>query len=163
MLDTLKSHVLDAAATLSKSGLKLTTAESCTGGGLCYWLTSVPGSSAWLDRGFVTYSNDAKVQMLNVPLTTIDTYGAVSKETALAMAEGALKNSKADIAISITGIAGPDGGTTEKPVGTVWIGWANRQQSTADAMLHTFQGDRQAVRIQSMIAALAILTKKGYK
>lgn len=162
MLDTLKAHVLEVVEKLSTSGLTLAAAESCTGGGLCYWLTSVPGSSAWLDRGFVTYSNDAKVQMLNVPLTTIDTYGAVSKETALAMAEGALKNSKADIAISITGIAGPDGGTTDKPVGTVWIGWANRQQSIIDAELHTFQGDRQAVRIQSIIAALAIILKKSY-
>lgn len=153
MLDTLKTHILDTTEKLIKSGLKLATAESCTGGGLCYWLTSVPGSSEWIDRGFITYSNDAKVQMLDVPMATITACGAVSKETAMAMAAGALKNSKADIAISITGIAGPDGGTPEKPVGTVWIGYASRQQ-TPDAKLHTFEGDRQSIRLQAIIAAL---------
>lgn len=159
MLDTLKTHVLDAANKLKTSGLKIVTAESCTGGGLCYWLTSVPGSSDWVDRGFITYSNQSKTDMLGVPASTIDTYGAVSKETAIAMAEGALRNSEAGIAISITGIAGPDGGSADKPVGTVWIGYAGREL-TSGAELHTFQGDRQAVRIQAMIAALKVLMSK---
>lgn len=153
MLDTLKKCVLEVADKLKASGLKIVTAESCTGGGLCYWLTSVPGSSDWVDRGFVTYSNHAKMQMLGVPSLTLDTHGAVSKETACAMAEGALQHSESHLAISITGIAGPDGGSDQKPVGTVWIGWAG-EQLTTDAELHTFAGDRQAIRLQSIMAAL---------
>ncbi len=162
MLDNLRAQTLAAADKLKNAGLKVTTAESCTGGGLCYWLTSVPGSSDWVDRGFVTYSNQSKIDMLGVPAATIDTHGAVSCETAHAMANGALQHSKADIAISITGIAGPDGGSPDKPVGTVWIGWAGRQLTT-DAELYTFQGDRQSIRLQTIVAALAIIVKKSYK
>ena len=106
---------------LKKNNLSLATAESCTGGGLSYWVTSIGGSSHWFERGFVTYSNEAKVEQLSVNPTTIENYGAVSEQTACEMAEGALANSNADITVSITGIAGPNGGTPEKPVGTVWI------------------------------------------
>lgn len=162
MLDKLKSLVLDAAEQLKKSDLKVVTAESCTGGGLCYWLTSVPGSSQWVERGFVTYSNQAKMEMLDVPAKILDTHGAVSNETACAMAAGALLHSAADLAVSITGIAGPDKDNTDKPVGTVWIGWSGKDIDT-DAVLHQFKGDRQAIRIQSMIAALEVIIKNSYK
>ena len=153
MMTELQEKVLAAAKFLTERKLHLTTAESCTGGGLSYWLTSVPGSSAWFDRGFVTYSNAAKVAMLGVDAQQLEIHGAVSEKTALAMAKGALLHSHADCAIAITGIAGPDGGTEEKPIGTVWIAWANSQG--AKAQCFAFTGDRQAVRKQSMVAALA--------
>lgn len=151
----LKEKVLATANFLTERGLRLTTAESCTGGGLSYWLTSVPGSSNWFDRGFVTYSNAAKVAMLGLDPEHLETQGAVSEETALAMAKGALLHSRADLSIAITGVAGPDGGSAEKPVGTVWIAWADQQK--AQARLYHFKGDRQAVRLQSMVAALKTL------
>lgn len=105
-------------------GILAATAESCTGGLIIATLTDMPGSSSMVDRGFVTYSNDAKMDMLGVREETLDTHGAVSEETALEMAEGALKNSRAGIALSVTGIAGPDGGSAQKPVGLVWFGVA---------------------------------------
>lgn len=101
-----------------------TTAESCTGGMIIALLTDIPGSSSMVDRGFVTYSNDAKVEMIGVRRETLDAHGAVSRETALEMAAGALKNSRAGIALAVTGIAGPDGGSADKPVGLVWFGLA---------------------------------------
>lgn len=156
MLDTLKNCILDTAEKLKTSGLKIVTAESCTGGGLCYWLTSVPESSGWVERGFVTYSNESKIEMLGVSPETLAVHGAVSQETAIEMAAGALSHSQADIAISITGIAGPDSDSSDKPVGTVWIGHASRQ-TRADAKLYNFQGDRQAVRLQAIISALKII------
>jgi nicotinamide-nucleotide amidase len=100
------------------------TAESCTGGLIIATLTDIPGSSSMVDRGFVTYSNEAKMEMLGVSKATLDAYGAVSRETALEMAAGALKNSRAGITLAVTGIAGPDGGSAEKPVGLVWFGLA---------------------------------------
>lgn len=137
---------------------RLATAESCTGGGLSYWLTALPGSSDWFDRGFVTYSNDAKIAMLSVDPTILGEYGAVSAETARAMAEGALLNSIANVSVAITGIAGPDGGSEEKPVGTVWIGWSQAGKETL-TRLFTFHGDRNQVREQSITAALEQLIK----
>lgn len=154
----LKEKVLATANFLTERGLRLTTAESCTGGGLSYWLTSVPGSSDWFDRGFVTYSNAAKVAMLGVDPQCLETAGAVSEETALAMAKGALLHSRADLSIAITGVAGPDGGSTEKPVGTVWIAWADQKEVRAQR--YHFEGDRQAVRLQSMVAALKVLNER---
>ena len=105
-------------------GIMLATAESCTGGMIIAALTDIAGSSSVVDRGFVTYSNDAKMDMVDVSRETLDTFGAVSAETAAEMAEGALKNSRAGLALSVTGIAGPDGGSPEKPVGLVWFGVA---------------------------------------
>ena len=139
------------------AGLKIVTAESCTGGLVAALLTEIPGSSAVMERGFVTYSNAAKQECLGVPADTIRTHGAVSEETARAMAEGALNASHADIAISITGVAGPDGGTPEKPVGLVWFACARRGGATA-ARSHRF-GDpgRGSVRLASVGAALAFL------
>ncbi|MEO3999727.1 CinA family protein [Mesorhizobium sp. CAU 1732] len=112
-LDTCASH-----------GILAATAESCTGGLIIALLTDIPGSSSMVDRGFVTYSNAAKIEMLGVSQDTLDTYGAVSRETALEMAAGALAHSNAGVALSVTGIAGPDGGSAEKPVGLVWFGVA---------------------------------------
>lgn len=155
MMTELKEKVLATANFLTERGLHLVTAESCTGGGLSYWLTSVPGSSHWFDRGFVTYSNAAKVAMLGLDPQALETNGAVSEETALAMAKGALLHSRADCAIAITGIAGPEGGSADKPVGTVWIAWADHHD--AKAQVFHLDGDRQAVRLQSMLAALKIL------
>jgi len=124
----------------------LTTAESCTGGGLGYFLTAIPGSSNWYERGFITYSNEAKIDMLKVNPETLQQYGAVSAQTAREMAEGALKHSKANISIAITGIAGPDGGTPDKPVGTVWLAYAGTNINT-QAFVDIYPGERTAIRL----------------
>lgn len=153
MIAEIKALVLNVANALTNHRLKLTTAESCTGGGLSYWLTSVPGSSAWFDRGFVTYSDDAKLTMLSVRPETLNQFGAVSEQAAREMAEGSLKHSLADLSIAITGIAGPTGGTEQKPVGTVWIAWASKKTST-QATSYLFSGDRQAIRLSAMAKAL---------
>ena len=153
MLDRLKELVLEVSDTLKQHRLKLTTAESCTGGGLSYWLTSVPGSSVWFERGFVTYSNAAKNEMLGVSFQILEEFGAVSEETARAMAKGALQFSSADFSIAITGIAGPDGGSPEKPVGTVWIAWAGKDFNIM-TQVFVFRGDRQAIRLAAMVKAV---------
>jgi len=132
---------------------KLVTAESCTGGGVAYHLTDLPGSSAWFERGFVTYSNAAKEELLGVQPATLQQFGAVSEQTAQEMAEGALKHSRADFSIAITGIAGPDGGTKEKPVGTVWFAWASRRKKT-QTYLCLLEGDRQAIREEAVKVSL---------
>jgi nicotinamide-nucleotide amidase len=133
--------------------LKLVTAESCTGGGVAYYLTDLPGSSAWFERGFVTYSNASKKELLQVKAATLLEFGAVSEQTAREMAEGALKNSHAQVSIAITGIAGPEGGTTEKPVGTVWFAWAGVNKET-QASVWLLQGNRQVVREQAIKIAI---------
>ena len=127
-------------------------AESCTGGLVCATLTELAGSSEWFERGFITYSNEAKTDCLGVPSELIETHGAVSEEVAKAMAEGARINSGSNVAISITGIAGPTGGSTEKPVGTVCFGWATENQTLTKTM--RFDGDRQMVRQQATEFAL---------
>jgi nicotinamide-nucleotide amidase len=137
----------------------LTVAESCTGGKLCAAITDIPGSSTWFDRGFVTYSNNAKEIMLNVPRATLITHGAVSEESALAMADGALLVSNANMSIAITGVAGPTGGSSEKPIGTVWIACAGANQPTR-AEHYLFSGNRLAVREQAVFAALHFLLKR---
>ncbi len=131
----------------------LTTAESCTGGGIAYLLTEIAGSSQWFDRSFVTYSNSAKEELLTVPAEILMNYGAVSSETAKAMAEGALKNSHAQVSIAVTGIAGPDGGSKEKPVGTVWFAFACINKPTHTLLKH-FNGDRSSIRKQAIHFAL---------
>jgi nicotinamide-nucleotide amidase len=131
----------------------IATAESCTGGGVSYQITSLPGSSHWFDRGFVTYSNIAKVEMLGVNHADIHTFGAVSQEVAKQMAEGALKNSRASLTLSITGTAGPEGGSHEKPVGTCWFAWSSLIFGThCKKML--FSGDRCNIRDQAILFAL---------
>lgn len=138
---------------LKRNGWMLAVAESCTGGGIAEACTAIPGSSEWFERGFVTYSNRAKIEMLSVPAELIERRGAVSEEVARAMAEGALRQSHAHVAVAVTGIAGPGGGSDEKPVGTVWIAGM-----TADGYVfagrHQFNGDRRVVRHQSVVRAL---------
>lgn len=141
------------AETLTAAGLTLVTAESCTGGGLAEILTTIPGSSLWFERGFISYSNLSKCEMLGVKTETLARHGAVSEPTARAMAEGALAHSPADLVVAITGIAGPGGGTEAKPVGTVCFAWASRNHETRSTTLH-FPGDRTAVRRQSVAAAI---------
>lgn len=131
----------------------LVTAESCTGGWVGQAVTTVPGSSAWYERGYITYSNTAKCEMLGVQQATLDQYGAVSPQTAQEMAIGALNRSHAHISVSITGIAGPDGGTSEKPIGMVCFAWAT-QENLVQQETHYFTGDREAVRRQAVATAL---------
>jgi nicotinamide-nucleotide amidase len=131
----------------------IATAESCTGGWMAQVITHTTGSSAWFERGFVTYSNEAKVDMLGVRPKTLEQFGAVSPETAAEMATGALNNSNALISLAITGIAGPTGGSPGKPVGTVCFAWC-RVDETADAETAVFAGDREAIRRQAVVHAL---------
>jgi nicotinamide-nucleotide amidase len=144
--------------TLRARGYRVATAESCTGGLIAAAITSVPGSSAWFERGFVTYSNEAKCAMLGVPPDTIEAQGAVSDAVAGAMAEGAVANSDAECALSVTGIAGPDGGTATKPVGLVCFGWAVPGRPAVVAS-RRFPGDRAAVREAAAEAAIAGLIR----
>jgi len=138
------------------AGLKLATAESCTGGLVAATLTAIPGSSDVVERGFATYSNEAKERMLGVPRVTLLSYGAVSEPVARAMAEGALAESLADVAVSITGVAGPGGGSAEKPVGLVHFGCARRGRPTV-TVRHVFPGDRDEVRASAVETALSLL------
>ena len=128
-------------------------AESCTGGGLAACITRIPGSAHWFDRSYVTYSNDAKRQMLGVSKRTLERYGAVSEQVAREMVRGALRRSISDVAVSITGIAGPTGATPGKPVGLVWIAWASRG-GDVQPRAFLFKGDRVAVRRQAIATAL---------
>ena len=137
---------------LKASRQRLVTAESCTGGWAAQVVTSVAGSSEWFERGFVTYSNDAKQESLGVPAEVLKKFGAVSEETAREMALGALARSKGTIALSVTGVAGPTGGSAAKPVGTVCFAWAVK--SSARSETRHFAGDRESVRRQSVIRAL---------
>ena len=138
---------------LKAKGKTIATAESCTGGWIAQAITDVPGSSSWFDRGFITYSNVAKVQMLDVSPQTLNHYGAVSAETAMEMAVGALAHSDADVAVAVTGIAGPDGGTPEKPVGTVFIAWAHKN-GAVKVDKKQFAGNRRQIRAQTVNSAL---------
>lgn len=147
-----------AGQALKQRDLFLVTAESCTGGGLGYWITSIAGSSDWFERGFVTYSNTAKMELLGVNPQTLEQFGAVSQQTAVEMAEGALQNSDADISVAITGIAGPDGGMEKKPVGTVWIAWTGHDIPLS-VEGYVFTGDRQAIRTAAIQRALERLVK----
>jgi nicotinamide-nucleotide amidase len=146
-------------AALQKSGVTLATAESCTGGWIAEVVTQTAGSSNWFDCGFVTYSNQAKVQLLGVSPKTLVKHGAVSEETAAAMALGALAHCGAGIVLSVTGIAGPGGGSDDKPVGSVCFGWASRDQ-LAQTDTRFFTGDRASVRRQSVVFALEGLLKQ---
>jgi len=141
---------------LYKNHSQIATAESCTGGWVAQCITDIAGSSAWFDRGFITYSNASKVDMLNVDHNTLEEFGAVSAEVAEQMLCGALKNSQADYALAITGIAGPSGGSIAKPVGTVYIGWQKKGQA-AIVILKQFSGNRDEVRRQAVYKALNII------
>jgi len=139
-------------ARLKRANEMLATAESCTGGWAAQVVTSAAGSSAWFERGFVTYSNAAKQELLGVRAETLRAHGAVSEETAREMARGALERSQGTIAVSITGVAGPAGGTAEKPVGTVCFAWARGGEVRSET--RRFAGDRESIRRQSVILAL---------
>lgn len=130
----------------------LATAESCTGGGIACALTDLAGSSAWFDCGFVTYSNAAKVRMLGVPEQTLAQHGAVSEQTVCAMVKGAVERSAAAVAVAVSGVAGPTGGSVAKPVGTVWIAWGTAKEQQARCF--HFSGNRQTVRQQTVLEAL---------
>ncbi|RQS15759.1 CinA family protein [Burkholderia sp. Bp8998] len=137
--------------------LSLATAESCTGGMIAAAITDISGSSQWFERGFVTYSNQAKIEMIGVPPDLIEKHGAVSEPVARAMAEGALRNSRAQVALSVTGIAGPAGGSEKKPVGTVSFAWSNRLHTDVETLV--FKGDREQIRTQAAAHALRGLLK----
>ena len=151
-----ETAVLTLADALRARGLKITTAESCTGGLIAAACTAVAGSSDWFERGFVTYSNEAKSELLGVDAALIKAVGAVSEDVARAMAEGALLHSRAQLAVAVTGIAGPGGATPGKPVGTVWLALARRGGAVHSELL-TLTGDRSAVREQTVQHALARL------
>jgi nicotinamide-nucleotide amidase len=157
--ETLYELAVRVGAALKSRASMLASAESCTGGWIGQAVTMVPGSSSWFDRGFVTYTNDAKRQMLGVSADSLRRYGAVSETVVREMARGALIRSQAQIALAVSGIAGPDGGTADKPVGTVWIAWAGEDGVAAEQHF-VFSGDRDAVRRQSVIAALEGLLQR---
>lgn len=144
---------------------QLVTAESCTGGLMATYLTSIAGSSTWFERGFITYSNAAKIELLGLSPHLLDAHGAVSAEVVAAMAEGALLRSQAQVSVAISGVAGPDGGSENKPVGCVWVGWAGDDFETA-AESQQFSGDRHRIRLQATEFAFSGLvtrlhTRKG--
>lgn len=149
-MDVLAAQVGGA---LKSHGWMLATAESCTGGGVAQAITAIAGSSAWFERGFVTYSNQSKQQMLGVQESTLAAYGAVSEAVVREMAEGALRYSTAQVSLAVSGIAGPDGGTPDKPVGTVWFAWGFRHGATF-ARLYHLSGNRAEVRAQAVRIAL---------
>lgn len=147
--------VEELADVLRARGWRLATAESCTGGLIAAACTDLAGSSDWFERGFVSYSNAAKTELLGVPPALIAAHGAVSEPVARAMAEGAIAHSRAQVSIAVTGVAGPSGGSADKPVGTVWFGWCAGGQAHAERLL--FAGDRAAVRMQTVAHALGRL------
>ena len=149
-MDVLAAHL---GGLLKAHGLKLVTAESCTGGGVAQAVTDIAGSSAWFERGFVTYSNESKRELLGVSLDTLTRHGAVSEAVVREMATGALQHSHAQVALAVSGIAGPDGGMPDKPVGTVWFAWCIKGR-TCVSRLHHLNGSRGEVRAQSVRIAL---------
>jgi nicotinamide-nucleotide amidase len=157
--DTLRDVVTALLQACRERKLMLATAESCTGGLLAGALTAIAGSSDVVERGFVVYSNAAKHEMLGVPMATIDSHGAVSEAVARALAEGAIARSHADIAVSITGVAGPGGGSAEKPVGLVHFATARRGQATS-AHRRVFDGDRDTIRLAAVAFALSLIAER---
>lgn len=157
--DDLIQQATSLVALLAARGMKLATAESCTGGLIAGCLTELAGVSAVFERGFVTYSNEAKQESIGVDAALIAAHGAVSAEVAEAMAQGALAHSLADVALSVTGIAGPDGGSAEKPVGLVYIGFAGKGHRTR-SFRFVFDGDRTTIRLATAKTALGLLEKR---
>ena len=149
----IESLIGELAARLKRQSQRVVTAESCTGGLIAAAITAQAGSSAWFERGWITYANEAKSEELGVDASLIATHGAVSEPVAAAMARGAYAHSHSDYAVAVTGIAGPDGGSPEKPVGTVCFGWANQHRCKTETL--AFTGNRQSVRAQAVEHALA--------
>ena len=143
----------EVGAALQQAGLVLATAESCTGGWVAECVTDVPGSSGWFDRGFVTYSNEAKRELLEVSPEILAAHGAASEATVRAMTAGVLSHSRAQVAVAVSGVAGPSGGSPEKPVGTVWFAW-QREGRECQTRLECFAGDRREIRHQAVVVAL---------
>jgi len=150
--DSVRLLAQQVGVALQQHGMTLVTAESCTGGGVAQAITMISGSSAWFDRGFVTYSNASKEEMLGVSPDTLDAHGAVSEQTVREMADGALQYSRAQVAVSVSGVAGPTGGTPEKPVGMVWFAWGTNESVHAEC--HHLSGNRDAIRAKSVQIAL---------
>lgn len=153
MTDSLIENIETLAGLLRAKKLRMATAESCTGGGIAKALTDLAGSSDWLECGFVTYSNESKQSMLGVEARTLDEQGAVSEAVVVEMARGVVARSNAQLAVAVSGVAGPGGGSVEKPVGTVWIAWVLEDEVSATCF--HFQGDRESVRYQTIEAAVA--------
>ena len=151
--ESLATRALTLGPLLMRKRRMLATAESCTGGWIAQTVTAIAGSSDWFDRGFVTYSNQAKMDMLGVREKTLDAHGAVSAETAAEMAAGALARAGVELAVAVTGVAGPGGGSAAKPVGTVWFGWCLDGNEPL-TRCHCFDGDRESVRRQTVALAL---------
>ncbi len=156
-MDAISQLAAQLGQDLRALGAQVTTAESCTGGGIAEAITRIPGSSAWFEAGYVTYSNAQKTLQLDVPPGLFTSVGAVSREVVEAMVRGAQQKSSARFSVAVSGVAGPDGGSAEKPVGTVWLAWANGEQLITRKRL--FAGDRDAVRRQTVEAALAGLIR----
>ena len=154
MASSIELLAREVGDTLLQNNLVLTTVESCTGGWVAEAITSVAGSSSWFERGFVTYSNEAKQELVGVRKETLLQYGAVSREVAREMSLGGIDASRADLAVAVTGIAGPDGGTLQKPVGTVWVAWGDRSGNVSE-QLFQFDGDRESVRRSTVEQSLA--------
>ncbi|PCJ31030.1 MAG: damage-inducible protein CinA [Gammaproteobacteria bacterium] len=151
--DELQQLTLDMSYLLRQKRWQLSSSESCTGGWLAKCCTDLEGSSAWFERGFVSYSNQSKHDLLAVKQATLDQFGAVSEATVIEMVQGALNHSQADISVAITGIAGPTGGTVDKPVGTVWFAWTS-QYAKVHTRCHHLSGDRDQVRRQAVAIAV---------
>lgn len=160
MQENIEPIVHALSARLLRRNIFCATAESCTGGWIAQELTSVAGSSSWFDCGFVAYSNTSKTRLLNVPAVLIDRYGAVSEEVARAMVNGAIAHSAAETAVAVTGIAGPDGGTLEKPVGTIAFGWRVPDAEQAMSEFQWFEGDRETVRWATVVHAIRGLLER---
>ena len=158
--EALEALAAQVGQLLVTNGQRLVTADSCTGGWVAQCVTAIAGSSVWFDRGFVTYSNEAKIELLGVEADLLNLHGAVSEACAMAMAEGALRHSRADWALSISGIAGPDGGLPDKPVGTVCFAWVSRD-GDREVRTHHFAGDRAAVRAHAVDYALRGIQRKA--
>jgi len=156
----LKSAAESLVGLGSARGIRITLAESCTGGLIGAAITSAPGSSSVFDRGFVTYSNEAKADILNVDVALIEEFGAVSRQVAMAMASGALAKSRSDAALSVTGVAGPGGGTPAKPIGLVWFGWATRKTPTCSFERRFGEMDRSEIRVRATETALSFLIER---
>ena len=139
--------------------LRVATAESCTGGLLASWLTRLPGSSTWFECGWVVYSNEAKQTLLDVPANVLTNYGAVSEQTVVCLAESALQKARVDLAVAISGVAGPGGGSADKPVGTVWLAWAYRGEPTRSEK-RLFSGSRESIQEQAAYVALEGLIRR---
>ncbi|NWB94638.1 CinA family protein [Pseudomonas gingeri] len=158
-MDEITRLAVELGKRLQTLKAQVTTAESCTGGGIAEAITRIPGSSAWFEAGYVTYSNQQKTRQLNVPEALFGQVGAVSREVVEAMAHGAQANSAAHFAVAVSGVAGPDGGSVEKPVGTVWLAWGIGDEVSSER--RHFPGDRDAVRRQTVLAALEGLLRRA--